>query len=570
MNRTLTTAEPGTAVALRPALPSARAALGPPVLVALGFAPLVLLQARSLWDRPQLQAFPLAVAGGVVLAWLAARSLGPLTPGSRGLALAGAGLSGAVLVAAGLTAWPWLGTVAAMAALLAAAFGLGSWRLVRAVLPAWAFVALAVLPPNRAEQWLVTWLQTVVTDGARPILQALRLVHVTEGNVVRVPGRALFVEEACSGVRSLLVVLGGTLFFVLRGNHAPVRGALLLLAAVFWVVVGNIARVVAVVVLLTHWGIEVSGGVRHEVLGLVVLAGVLGLTASSGRLLRALPDWHWWSVLLWLMDLLPIPFTLDLPDLPEPVAAVEDPRLAALPALGATWLGSWPVAAVFGLLGLAQVFWLWPVLGQAATPDQVVARLGALDEETLPARLGTATRSAFTNEDRETDSDFGNHSKVWRYQVPGGTAVVSVDYPFHGWHELTHCYQSIGWTVRERAVLRGKAGVFVAASLRKPDGRPATLLFGLDGQDGEALEVQPSGGLLAYLHNRLARFDAPASEVRRRLARSYRGYQVQVLLDMGAPLSPEGLDRAARLFDDVRTRVRARAKLGPAGPEEGS
>ncbi len=114
------------------------------------------------------------------------------------------------------------------------------------------------------------------------------MIHLTEGNVIKITSRPLMVEEACSGVSSLFAVVGVTLFYVLWTGRKPVAAALLVLAASFWVVLGNIARVVAVVFAEATWGIDLASDWRHEVGGFVIFAAVLGLTLSTDRLLRFL------------------------------------------------------------------------------------------------------------------------------------------------------------------------------------------------------------------------------------------------------------------------------------------
>jgi exosortase len=518
----------------------ARPSLVPPMLVALGFLPLVALQARSLWDRPHLQAFPLAVAGGLVLARRATRTLGPLEPGALIPALTSVAIGGAMLVVAAIAAWPWLGTAAALFTALATAYGLGGWRLLRPVLPACMFVALAVLPPNFTEQWLVTRLQAVVTEWSSPVLHLLGVLHVTEGNLIKVPGRVLFVEQACSGVRSLLTVLGCTLFVVLSGGGRWFRAPVLLSAAALWVLFGNVVRVVTIAYLMTRFGIDFSTGYRHEALGLVILLAVLGLTLSTDQLLRRQV----------------------VPKTEEEIS--EKPTV--LPDLRRTWLGSWPIAMAFGLLGVAQAVWLWPLLAAAAASDRIVERLQVLEEGDLPAREGLASRTGFKNEERDTGSDFGDFSKIWRYEAPGCSAFVSVDFPFRGWHELSSCYQGIGWKLRERELRKSEAGAYVEATFTQADGRLATLLFGLDDLNGTALEAKPFGSPLAFIRNRLEIFGTPTGELGRRLAGRYesmpRSYQLQLFLETVEPLSPQGLAEARGFFDDLRAKVRTRVAAG--------
>ena len=73
-----------------------------------------------------------------------------------------------MLMVAGFSASSWLAMAAAMTTLLAGAYGIGGARLLRAVLPAWGFVALALLTPLRLELWLIGRLQSLVTICAGP------------------------------------------------------------------------------------------------------------------------------------------------------------------------------------------------------------------------------------------------------------------------------------------------------------------------------------------------------------------------------------------------------------------
>src|SRR5437764_1482116 len=154
-------------------------------LLALGHLPLALLQGRLLWDRPHYRAFPFAVIGSLVLIKMATSRLGPLEPGRPRLTYALVGLCWCLLALAGLAAWPWLGMLAAMATLLTLGYGLGGWRLVRALLPGWMFACLALLPPSGADHNLISRLQALVTRWGGPVLDALGVYHVTEGNVIR-------------------------------------------------------------------------------------------------------------------------------------------------------------------------------------------------------------------------------------------------------------------------------------------------------------------------------------------------------------------------------------------------
>lgn len=539
-----------------------------PCLIALGFAPLVFLHARGLWDRPHLQAYPFAVAGGLYLCRMATRGLGQLNRGARPLSLAAMLACAVLLMLAALSAWTWLGMLAAMAALLAAAYCAGGSRLVRAVLPAWIFVALAVLPPNNWETILVGYLQRLVSECTDILLDMLSVLHVTEGSVITFPGRSLFIEQACSGIRSLLFVMGITLFYVLRKAQTPLRAACLLGAALFWVLLGNIARVTSVAYFISRWRIDLSTGTRHEIVGLVVLAVVLAFVASSDylfRFLAALWKVRWFRPLAWTG-----PVGTRVEAAPGPAAAPT-----ALPDLRQTWLGSWLVAGAFAAFGVIQLPWLAPVLAAAVGPDRLVARLHALQKSDLPDRFGNVRCDGFEVQERDTGSDFGNFTRAWRYRDGNATATVSADYPFRGWHELTRCYVAVGWTLDTREIHRTPAGSFIQATLHRPGGQFATLLFGLDDVNGASLEPRSFGSPLEYLRNRFALLESPPDQLFARVASRYEAmphaYQIQLLIESAAPLSENEQTAARSFYEKSRRALSARiAGLGSHSMGEGS
>src|SRR5438105_2887325 len=78
------------------------------------------------------------------------------------------------------------------------------------------------------------------------------IFHALSGVVVEAAGRHFEVEKACSGISSLLSIIACAAFYVLWAKTHWVRGTLLLLAAVFWVMVNNVTRVVLIVYWNTH------------------------------------------------------------------------------------------------------------------------------------------------------------------------------------------------------------------------------------------------------------------------------------------------------------------------------
>ena len=118
------------------------------------------------------------------------------------------------------------------------------------------------------------------------LLDALGVFHVMDGNVVEVGGRELLVDQACSGIYSLFTLLAGTLFYVFWcEDPAPAWSLALMVASVFWVLFGNVVRIVGVVAISTYLGIDAASGWRHELIGLMTFALMLAMVVSTDRLL---------------------------------------------------------------------------------------------------------------------------------------------------------------------------------------------------------------------------------------------------------------------------------------------
>jgi len=553
--------------------------------LALALLPFVALQAQTLWRRPHYQFFPLVPLGAALLASGECRRLGPLRPGSRrGVALLVIA-SWMLLALASFLFSPWLGSVAALAMLAAVITAIGGGPLLRCLLPAWIFLGLAVGLPLNFDQALISRLQAVTSRIGSLALDALGVFHVMEGNVVRVSGRDFGVEEACSGIYSLFSVLFCILFFVLWARRPPIGAILTMVAGASWVLAGNIVRVVAVVYLETRWGVDVGRGWRHDLLSLVVFIATLGLIASTDCLLYFLPA----SVRFWRArwaDWGDRTATWMVPD-PDPRSALDLGAPTRLPGLRETWLGSWTVAVSFGFVGLVQVVgWMVVPPRQNGTDARFAnpwsgsvnaSSLQALKPDALPARSGNFRREDFKTETRWAGSSLGEMSRYWRYQFRDSSAIVSVDFPFNGWHELPNCYLGQGWALVERksdpdeAAGEGGRLPVVVAKLAKEPGRHGYLLFCLFDERGNSVEPvgQDYGGLLRHRFafwlnlwdGRGKRGGASPGSV------LLWSYQVQLFIESEYPLTAAEQDEARAFFRELLPAIR---RQGPGAGGRGS
>jgi exosortase len=578
------------------------AAALPALLIALAFLPILALFARDLWSRAHYQFFPLLVPGAAALGWRSCRRLGSLEPGSAGWSLGGAVVAWLLLALAVAVITPWFAAVAALVALLATAHALGGPRLVRPALPAWALLALAIPPPRGFDAAVIAGLQNVVSGWSSVLLDRLGVFHVMEGNVVEVPGRRLLVDQACSGIYSLGTLLSGTLFYALWIRTGLVRGLLLGAAAAFWVILGNVLRVVVVVVLFTSWGVDAASGWRHEVLGLVLFAVMAGLVLSTDCLISFLAALAGWVRLRASRLLGEAPQAVEIAPsrqllqqayaaTPEPVEAhpvsrpqepAREPQPAPAPLLAApsppaagptvladlssSWLGSWRVAAAFGVLLLAQA--MMPGVDWAAllADDPFGPRFQAVGAGALPVRLGPLERVGFRTEHRDRDNSWGENSRVWSYRSPARSATVSLDHAFVGWHDLTLCYRGQGWrltgTSLETATpAGGRIGERrIRAEFGNVQGAHGSLLFGLYNRQGRALDPPQTVGRLELLRTRLARWLRRGEPTG--LGGEQLSFQLQVFSTSDALPTPAERTALDALYAAALARARGAGSVG--------
>ena len=157
-----------------------------------------------------------------------------------------------------------------------------------------AFLVLMVPLPAIIFNHITFPLQLLASRLGEIVIAASGIPVLREGNVLQIPGHALEIVEACSGIRSLMsllmlaIVLG---YFTERRTGARIAIAL---AAVPIAVIANATRV-AGTGLMSYWVSPAAAeGFFHSFSGwimfVVALAGLLAfqraLEAARGRLLR--------------------------------------------------------------------------------------------------------------------------------------------------------------------------------------------------------------------------------------------------------------------------------------------
>jgi hypothetical protein len=242
--------------------------------------------------------------------------------------------------------------------------------------------------------------------------------------------------------------------------------------------------------------------------------------------------------------------------------AVESPGRTRLPPLVRTALVCWPTTAAVAALALVQVACLWQgVASVFIERDGLGQQLRAvLAPGLLPEHWADLRLRGFQRSSQGAGHSMGEFSWAWEYVLGTHRVTVSVDYPFKGWHDLPHCYQSQGWTVSSRSRRGSPWGPYEEVRLEKPADRLAVLVFRIFDKEGHTLPPPSPGGLsstaIASFSDGLRAWRAePREAFRQRCLTRFTG-QIQVFVDGSCPLTEQERGQIRSFLDFVATAVK--------------
>ena len=431
-----------------------------PLVALLSAVPYTLIYLVNLWGLPHYQFFPLpllAVSALAVQRWGGTINGGLWLKLLRWCFLAG-GIFGAVC--ATLFASAWMGFFG-FACCLAAWLGYHRDSETGQSLMYLALPILLIWQPPwdtivTADTILIQTLQSLSAKLSSQWLDLLGYAHHQPGTVLEFAGKSFGVAEACSGIQSFFAVLcfGALLIAYLRRN--VILGLLLLATCPCWALLMNTIRITAIPIAYTLFGVDLSHGVLHDILGYCTMGLALGLLLSTDELLLKLSN-------------LLLPGSLARAHI---AVNIDDPQAATSPVVVVTpapdqvvSARSWstailaPIVVLFAFSFAIQIYDISESWGQQRHVidffrDEPLLEMSAND---VPKELGGWPQTKYAQETRSRgNDDLGERSDLWFYDSPFGTANVSFDQMFPGWHELTRCYNNAGWNVMQRTILDGQ------------------------------------------------------------------------------------------------------------------
>ena len=483
------------------------------VLLGFGFAPLLAAFFIGLWKQPEYQFFPQALAAAAFLAWDRLKEVPrPMSGGHPALTATFLLLSFVSLGLALLFWSPWLGIVSALVAAISVIWRTGGPAFLRKMGPAIVMVLTVIPPPLGLDQRLGLFLRGLATTMSSRTLDLLGVIHYVTGNVIELPGQKLLVEEACSGINSVLFVTAFTLFYLFwRRRSFPVF-LVCLPAALAFVLVGNVVRISLGAWLRFFYGIDILSGWKHEMQSVVLTAVYLLLVVSLESL---------------------FPRRKSGPSSAPPPGGERSPARQFSPI----WFQA--ACCLFAILGVLSAFkgWdKWHEKGDGLHAANSALKSGAVF--TLPDRIGDWRRSDIGPPRISKIETLGLSSAIWNYRRPGMQAVVAFDYPIATYHDVAACYDGNGWFIEKKEIHVPGNGAppRFEMQMKKDPGIRATLWFSTINEKGEWVDRA------TVKHDFMARLGIFGSQ-------QETTYRVQLLLLEKKPLDPVGYEAAAELFE---------------------
>jgi exosortase len=263
------------------------------VLLVVAFWPILLGIYGSWFDEnAYMEHGILVIPAAAYMAWTKKEKLKtiPRQPSGWGVALL---LWGALQAMFGIIAqWIWVERTSFLISLVGYIVALFGWRMVRELIYPLGTLILMIAPPSFIFERLTLNLQLLASRLGEFFLETLGYSVLREGNVLEMVGIKLSVEEACSGIRSLVAIF----FMCVLYNYFFVEGrrmkALLLALCIPVAIMGNAVRIVATGV-ASQYNPALVQGAAHEAFGYVsVVAAAAGVVILHQMLQSIAKAWR--------------------------------------------------------------------------------------------------------------------------------------------------------------------------------------------------------------------------------------------------------------------------------------
>jgi exosortase len=149
------------------------------------------------------------------------------------------------------------------------------------------YLAFAIPPPSSVLSDLTSPLKLLVSLAATDWLHAFGIPVARQGVTIFVAQYQLLVEDACSGMNSIVGLIAVSLLYIylMRGSNWVY--SLVLVAFVIPIaVIANIFRIMVLILLTYFFGNEVAQGILHFTAGMLLFATALSCVFALDRLIN--------------------------------------------------------------------------------------------------------------------------------------------------------------------------------------------------------------------------------------------------------------------------------------------
>lgn len=431
-------------------------------LALLGLSPLLYLQSKRLWNEPHFQFFPLLIGFGLCLLLHKVRFA--VVDTRRRFVGQLVSLGGFLIGAFSIYVLsPMFAHISFMVLLCGWAMQTLSHLRWTRILAICSVMMICVPPPANLDKVLITRLQSVSSEVCEGALDALFVPSLQRGNIIEMVEKKLFVDEACSGIDSLYALAAVAAGMLVLTNTSLVPSLLTVTTVPCWAIFGNLCRLIVITLSIHFLNIDLSDGIPHQVLGLVVFLMVSCCHFSTAYMFSHLvkpirhikPDsadecnkgYSANSIIQLYDKLVSWPNTIH-----SSGKAVTPPSNFGLFSRLLT-ISSAVLAGLLVVGGFLTIFVLQSgndfaaSTGMEVSKEQAEAMLNAEDVGMFFQPMDDIAKPEFFTETRTRASEWGIHSRGWRFQSGNRSCLISLDMPFHGWHDLSACYSGTGWTI---------------------------------------------------------------------------------------------------------------------------
>jgi len=335
-------------------------------------------------------------------------------------------------------------------------------------------IGLICLPMVFLKGSLLLSLQQLASVMASWALDVIGVAHLRQGVILETMQGTLFVEEACSGMQSLVTGLVVSQVYFCWQKKGLVFSLAGLACCSAFLILGNCVRIFLIGWLYADHAIDLTKGWKHELTGLGVYLLVLALLPSVASVLEGMGRVYIrWSK----------PWK-------ERFARARKPRMAAgLPALHSLkqlLLDELPkpLLVALALMTMATVAEAWVFRGGETAGAAIdVSKLPSLSTIMLPAELAGWQQDPGEGE-VSVIGKYTLEQRVWTFRKGGMTAWVAAGLPYDELHPLRLCYINRDWAIaREGDIAPSNLSPFSYLELRSKENTRAPMLVCFDNYD---------------------------------------------------------------------------------------